>query len=890
MGRRTIGLAAAALAALATALVPGVAGAQAPYSATVVEQQITGPPSQRLNLVVLADGYTAAELGKFREDLDRNLNVLWSVEPFRTYRNYFNVYSLEIVSPESGVRCDPDADPPNPNLVTALRLHFADGCTNPLARGITYGPAPQAGGGCPNVAGDPAVGLGDPRCSGNQQHGKYLAIYFTPLGVSGQNVQTLAISNTFTYGGIGGTQATTSGGSPQGPLISMHELGHSLGQMADEYPYSARDVPGGPHPNTEPGSFHHSRLTHDEMVAGQLKWWRWLCEESLSGGIITARGSTCGPPHESGATRSSNVWRPSEHSMMRWLGFYFDQIGREHMTYRITGRRNANAMALAHTPTGEVGPADVLWVETGHPRFHELEVTWTLNGAPIASAFNKRTLDLETLTLAPGDVVGVTVKDKTDFVRDPAFLDGPRMTQSRSWTIGAPLPAAPVELAITLSTATSRPVAGDEVVYVETTHPTDRVFDVTWRLNGVVVPNGGSANLDLGALGLAPGTYTLDVTVTDPANPAASASKTWTVDNVLPTAPRELSTPVYTVTRPAQPTEYVYTGPFAMGLEPTDDQAGFVVGEFRLDRDGWFNYFGFPEQPFGTPFTFAPAGTSVKALTYGNLGTGGLSKATFEQSYPDFVPGYGRHTVEHRAIDAVGNVGEADEFKATVLPFAVAPNALSEELVEGGSMTTSFSITNTLASGRSFAWSIAEAPSDCLAPTDVPWLDAADDVVTDAGASAPVSVTLDAAGLTAPDVHTAKLCVNFEGSPVYEVPVALQVQYPFDGFLSTFENPPVLNTAHSNGVQTLWFRLGGDRGLGILADASSRRIDCSTKAPLGSFEPAPTPSWDSLAYQAHTGRYAYPWKTTTAYRGTCRELALTLDDASVHTVWLQFVR
>ena len=43
MGRRTIGLAAAALAALATALVPGVAGAQAPYSAAVVEQQITGP-------------------------------------------------------------------------------------------------------------------------------------------------------------------------------------------------------------------------------------------------------------------------------------------------------------------------------------------------------------------------------------------------------------------------------------------------------------------------------------------------------------------------------------------------------------------------------------------------------------------------------------------------------------------------------------------------------------------------------------------------------------------------------------------------------------------------------------------------------------------------------
>ncbi|HXV56636.1 MAG TPA: M64 family metallopeptidase, partial [Gaiellaceae bacterium] len=174
----------AVLAALVTGAVlagaaPG-AGAQAPFSAQVIEKQITGPPALRMNLVVLGDGYTADELWKFHRDVDRNLNVLWSVEPFRTYRNYFNVYLLEIVSPESGIRCDPDAEPPNPNLVTALRLHFSDGCTNPLARGITYGPAPQPGGGCPNVPGDPAVGLGDPRCSGNQQHSKYMAVYLAP--------------------------------------------------------------------------------------------------------------------------------------------------------------------------------------------------------------------------------------------------------------------------------------------------------------------------------------------------------------------------------------------------------------------------------------------------------------------------------------------------------------------------------------------------------------------------------------------------------------------------------------------------------------------------------------------------------------------------------------
>jgi hypothetical protein len=98
-----------------------------------------------------------------------------------------------------------------------------------------------------------------------------------------------------------------------------------------------------------------------------------------------------------------------------------------------------------------------------------------------------------------------------------------------------------------------------------------------------------------------------------------------------------------------------------------------VVGQLRLNEDGWFNYFGFPEEE-DAPFKFRHSGTNVKALTYGNLGTGGLSRATFEQTLPDdhpsggFIPGFGTHFVEHRAIDPAGNIGEAGEYRATVLP------------------------------------------------------------------------------------------------------------------------------------------------------------------------------------------------------------------------------
>ena len=117
-----------------------------------------------------------------------------------------------------------------------------------------------------------------------------------------------------------------------------------------------------------------------------------------------------------------------------------------------------------------------------------------------------------------------------------------------------------------------------------------------------------------------------------------------------------------------------------MLLDPKDDTTGYegtpaVVGQLRLNKDGWFNYFGFPEQPMpASPFQFRHSGTDVKALTYGNLGTGGLSRATFEQTLPDdhpsgrFIPGFGTHFVEHRAIDPAGNYGMPESYRATVLP------------------------------------------------------------------------------------------------------------------------------------------------------------------------------------------------------------------------------
>ena len=661
--------------------------------------QVTGPPSQRLNLIILGDGYQHDQQSIFRADVDRNLSVMWATEPFRSYRNYMNVYAVEIASIDYGTRCDPDGrvrhadgtirntgvrEGPINTKNTALRMIFDGGCSNPLARGTVYTGAPPN---CQNFAQYYPAGV-NPCETGNQAHNRILDTYVAPvLGIprTSQNVQTLAIFNTFTYGGIGGTQATTSGGSPQGPLISLHELGHSLGTMVDEYPYSSRDVIRNCYTGGEPGNFHHTVMTSaEQMLLAQHKWWRWIGEESLSGGIIGA--------HEGGGMYPCGQRRPSQHSIMRWIGFDWDQIGREHMVARITGMRNSGQMSVQNTAVGTVPRDSVLWIQTGHPRFHEHKVTWRIGGptGEVLATNNSRNLDLEPLNLAPGTVVYAEVRDPVgpdgiDWVRNPSAnngssdsgYNGSRFVQARQWTVGdTTVAATPPEADITASTPTTHPVAGDEVVFVETNHPADRVLPVSWSINGVEIPNPrNSRNLDLGALGLTAGTHTLTAKVSDG---ALSDTVEWKVDNVDPTVPRRLSEPLTTLDDELE--HPVYFNGWDMRLDPQDDTTGYegrpaVVGQLRLDRDGWFNYFGFPEKPMPeSPFEFRHSGTEVKALTYGNLGTGGLSRAAFEQTLPDdhpsgrFIPGFGTHFVEHRAIDPAGNYSTPESYRATVLP------------------------------------------------------------------------------------------------------------------------------------------------------------------------------------------------------------------------------
>ncbi|WP_206795903.1 M64 family metallopeptidase [Amycolatopsis sp. MtRt-6] len=573
-------------ALVVTAGLAAPAHAEAP-AASVTDVQVTGPAAQRFNLVVLGDGYTAAEQPKFFADVERHVSTLWSLEPFKSYRSYFNVHAVSIASPESGVDCDPALG--SPRRDTPLNMGFWGGC-NPqsVQRLLTVDDAAA------------------------QRYADLVP------GTTPANRQILALGNSTTYGGAGGTYATASGGNALSALISPHELGHSLGGLDDEYDYYARNVPGGAYEGGEPDSIHHTLLTEPQMRAQHAKWWRWLGEPSESGGTIGR--------FEGGLYSQTGVWRPSGHSMMKTLGYAFDQVGRERMTQRIAAKV---PLIAGGTPAGTIGADRVVWVRPMHPVSHRLDIRWTLDGVALPG---RDAVDLRRAHVRPGrHTLTATVTDPTPFVRDPAV----RPTATRTWTVDTTVVTPPAGgPAVVASTPTSRPVGGHDVVYVETGEPTGSIPPVLWMLDGRFAGTGTDY-----ALNLARGTHTLTATT-------GGTTLTWTVDATGPLTTAEL------------PPGPVHHGSFTMRLTSPDG-----LPEFRVDGDGWHKYFGWPTDP-AAPYVFTALGTNIDGLAYGNLGSGGLTVSPFAERQP----GYGKHRIEYRSIDAAGNVGPTRSFTVTLLP------------------------------------------------------------------------------------------------------------------------------------------------------------------------------------------------------------------------------
>lgn len=72
-------------------------------SVKVYKSHFAGDPHKKVDVVILAEGYTAKERQKFEKDLKRYTDLFFSQEPFKKNKNNFNIYGVFKPSEESSI-------------------------------------------------------------------------------------------------------------------------------------------------------------------------------------------------------------------------------------------------------------------------------------------------------------------------------------------------------------------------------------------------------------------------------------------------------------------------------------------------------------------------------------------------------------------------------------------------------------------------------------------------------------------------------------------------------------------------------------------------------------------------------------------------------------------
>jgi hypothetical protein len=351
-----------------------------------------GLDDNRVDLVFVGDGYTAGEMAQYHTDVNGIVDSLYQYEPFTSYQNYFRVTAVEVVSNESGVDNDPNQ---GVSRDTALDMQYWCGGTERLL--------------CVNV---------------NKA--------YTAAAAADDIDQVVAIANSSKYGGAGypgNNLGTAAGQNNAAADIAIHELGHSLGDLADEYTYGGPTTYNGP----ELGPVDVSIYNRQEQLDQDRKWHYWMdANQSGFDGPISA--------FEGGNYSEFGVYRPSVNSMMRALGRPFNLVSAEQLLKEIYREVSPIDEAL---PSGAlITRGGTLSVTPMQPLNHNLSIYWYLDDVFQLELFGATFVDTGDFVLDGGEhELRVVVVDETNWVRNEAMRDQ-FMTDERTYTIRA-LPCAP---------------------------------------------------------------------------------------------------------------------------------------------------------------------------------------------------------------------------------------------------------------------------------------------------------------------------------------------------------------------------------------------------------------------------------------------------------------
>lgn len=348
-----------------------------------------GPTTAKLDVVFIGDGYTAAQQEDFHADVRAKWAKVSAVEPYASYKNSFNVWAVDAHSRQSGVSGDPTG---NVRKDTALgSAFFCDGIERLLCVDTNKVEAYA------RKAADPDLVI--------------VLANSTKYGGAGYN----DITSPSGYDGI----ATASSDHAQSDQVVVHETGHSLGKLADEYWYDDY----GTYTGAEPGDSNISKLSAAQLTAQKKKWYRWIGQTSPDGGTVGA--------YVGGGYYPRGLNRPTQNSIMRTLGREFNLPGREAM---IAGFRKHAPVLSAVTPTDRA-------VERGErvrvAAAEGAKVRWYVDGREAKRARGAASVVPRALGVpADGRPHSLTVRatEKTAAVRDPQLRDT-LLTGSLDWRV-----------------------------------------------------------------------------------------------------------------------------------------------------------------------------------------------------------------------------------------------------------------------------------------------------------------------------------------------------------------------------------------------------------------------------------------------------------------------
>ena len=365
-----------------------------------------GPTSNRINIVLLAEGYQSIESNKFITDAISMAANLMSAPPYSEYTNYFNAYAIFTASTNSGAN------------------HTTSGFTNNTYFNSTY-----------NSYGTPQLITIPPNDrDSNYNDGKGRVINLLTNLMPEYDIPILVVNDPI-YGGSGNTPDTPNpliivSLSSYKATVVVHESGHMIGGLADEY--------------TDPAPAQTNLIQRPNATTNTttnlIPWMPWLNPDAPiptpdNGAYTGMIGLWLGAQYH------TNLWyRPTYGecimNSIQYIGG-FCPICTEAVTRGVYQKIQAvdsfapatNNNNLALTSTNAV----TFTATPLQPTTHNLSLQWFTNGVAAAGATNSTfTLLPQNFTNGSTNTVQIQTHDPTPLVRsDPNNY----LSNSVSWNV-----------------------------------------------------------------------------------------------------------------------------------------------------------------------------------------------------------------------------------------------------------------------------------------------------------------------------------------------------------------------------------------------------------------------------------------------------------------------